>query len=385
VSTISRIEPRDLTLKPLDDGGLEIRFHVGDGKPLTPANLHINYPGPTAIRFLTPLKNFEQRVQVFGVDESGGEHPLVPEALLFDYSQYMDVSRTEIPLPSHDHRKYRVVVKKVSSDQESKLKELTKNFRDGKEDERQEKTTVERRPFRINAIQLIARSSETVNEADILRSYPIEKFEAVEDKERKETVITVVTHREPLVEFQLQTSSRNFNRQVRVEVPEGRNGNITWNRIASGTIANLEFGDLRRSELKIPLREQRHREYRIVIENRDSPPIEITGVEAKGPSYQIAMFALPKVGYTLHYGLENAKRPDYDIAALQAALTQVAFKRAKLGPPVAVPDDRKPLDARGALNNPVLLGALLFALVGALGWSLYHASRRIDQLPPDGT
>ena len=97
------------------------------------------------------------------------------------------------------------------------------------------------------------------------------------------------------------------------------------------------------------------------------------------------MFALPKVDYTLHYGSENAKRPDYDVAALQAALTKVAFKRAKLGPPVAVPVEPKPLEARGALNNPVLLGALLFALVAALGWSLYHASRRIEQLPPDGT
>jgi len=54
-------------------------------------------PQPELLQVQTPLRNFEQRIEV--TDESTSPPtPLCQPALFFDYSQFMDVRRTETAL-----------------------------------------------------------------------------------------------------------------------------------------------------------------------------------------------------------------------------------------------------------------------------------------------
>ena len=54
-------------------------------------------PQPELLQVQTPLRNFEQRIEV--TDESTSPPtPLCQPALFFDYSQFMDLRRTEIAL-----------------------------------------------------------------------------------------------------------------------------------------------------------------------------------------------------------------------------------------------------------------------------------------------
>lgn len=377
-STPTRItwKANDVALKRIDDRGLEIRFSLRDDKPNRD-------PSPTGMRLVTPLTNFEQRVRVYGINEKGVEEPLGKEATLFDYSEHMDVRNDLIPLPENNYRKFRVEVTAITSDQESQLMELTRSLRTGTEAERQEKITVRRRPFRIDRIELFTNSLGHKESCESLRSYPIEKFTAAEDDVRKFTVITVETHREPLVEFELKTPSRNFNRRVRVEAAETNGSAETWRAVSTSIITRLDFGDIHRDELKLPFSEQRSRKYRILVDNRDSPPLEFTGVEAKGHAHQLAMFATPGRKLSIYYGSDDANAPDYDVVALQAALSTETPQRAKLGEPWAVSVDAQPLRARSFFSNPVFLGTLIIGLTLLLAWSLYHASRRIEDLPDE--
>ena len=75
-------------LKPLENDGLEIRI-----------TLDKDDPSPMGIRFITPLKDFEQQVRIFATAD-GTESTLVDAALIFDYSKFMDVRRTEVAIPS---------------------------------------------------------------------------------------------------------------------------------------------------------------------------------------------------------------------------------------------------------------------------------------------
>jgi hypothetical protein len=69
--------------------------------------------------------------------------------------------------------------------------------------------------------------------------------------------------------------------------------------------------------LEVPLRAPRGDRLRIVIENRDSPPLEGLGFAALMPR-PVLVFSLPEgtVGAALLFGGGRARRPDYDLAAL---------------------------------------------------------------------
>ena len=40
-----------------------------------------------------------------------------------------------------------------------------------------------------------------------------------------------------------------------------------------------------------------------------------------------------------------------------------------------------PVDLRQLVNNPLFLGPVIAALVALLGWALWRATRRINELP----
>src|SRR3989304_5567572 len=129
-------------------------------------------PQPTGFRIVSPLRNFEQRVRGFGLDATGTEKSLVGDALIFDYSPYMDGSQNEISLPVNSHRRFRVVVDGVTSDQDSQLLELTRRLRSGREEERQERTRIQRRPFRIDRIEFLRDETRTSPQQETVRPYP---------------------------------------------------------------------------------------------------------------------------------------------------------------------------------------------------------------------
>ncbi len=365
---------RGVSLKPLDGGDLEIRVRL-DEKDLQ----------PSGFRVVTPLKNFEQRVRVFGADAEANK-PLVPEAVIFDYSQYMDVRQSEVRLPKSTDREFRIVIDGLTSDQESQLLNLTRTLRGNKEEERSERITIERRPFRIDRIEFWSEQTQRNIQKETSASYPVPKIEVHEDKDKHQTVIEVHTRREPLNELRLQTSSRNFSRNAVVQVPETKGVKTDWREIGQATVSQFQFRDLEQEHRAITFAEVRHEKFRILIDNRDSAPLEITGVEANGSIYQAAFLAAPTASYRLTYGADVTDPPQYDTAALTAALGRgLDSFSAKLGPetPAATAGQPAPLNVRGVLNNPMVLGTIVCVLVAILGWGLYHASRRIEQMPKD--
>ena len=118
----------------------------------------------------------------------------------------------------------------------------------------------------------------------------------------------------------------------------------------------------------------------MLIENRDSPALAITGVELSGPLYELMFLASSDQKFTLQYGSPEAKAGHYDTAALQAALLQGSTRSmAKLASPTEnqnVPADQ---DRRWVPwnDNRVLVGGI-FALTLLLGWGLYTAGKRIE-------
>jgi hypothetical protein len=373
-------------VRPQDDGSLEITFEIDDELPAR----------PLGFRLVTPLQNFERRITA-AVSADGNEwEPLVDDGLVFDYSRFMDVRNFELPLPPDDGttsgRRYRLTIADVTQEQQSQLMELTRHLNADEETSRSERVVVNRQPFRIDRIE----GWYNVEVADVVRDqsaeHAVSGFASTRDVDTKATIVTFALRREPVTSFTVQTDDRNFRRAALVQVqgtPNTRSGNSgeseVMRELGSGTLERLDFRGLNREDLTISVSETREVKYRLIVQNDDNQPLAITGVVAKGPSYEAVFLAQRGEVYTLEYGGDLAA-PRYDTAALAASIAAgYDAVAAELGAPTPVAAPPPPVEPAlaAALNDPRLLGGIITLLVIVLGVGLYRATRRLDSFPGD--
>jgi hypothetical protein len=364
---------RKQTARPLDDGGLEITIHFDEDE---------KHPHPNGLTLVSPLKNFRQRVRVFSSTDGERWEPAGEETVIFDYSRYMDVRSDSVSFPETGRRQFRIVIDDVTVELQSDLLALTRRLHGTEEIERTEQATVDRRPFRIERVDFWREEQHDRVTGDEKSAYPVAGHRVTVDREKQRTIIEVDTQRQPLTSLQLETPDRNFSRQAIVEVEKVQGVTRIWQKIGEGILSRIDFKNLKREELSISFPESRHAHYRVVIDNRDSPPLAVEGIEAEGNVYEVLYLATPERHDQLLYGAADAERPSYDTAAIQELLRS-GFQPSPvdLGPEERITHGAAPIRWSKLLNNPLLQGGVVAVLVIVLGWGLYRAAKRMDRLP----
>lgn len=333
------------------------------------------------LTFHSPQIDFERSVSVFGSHDGAAWTNLATDAVLFDYTRYLDLRRVDIELPANKFKRFKVVIQEATDERESTFKQLTRSLRDGKELQREESTTVERRTFRLERIEGWKTVVERRVRRPIIRSYEVKAVEVKEDQDRKQTMVTVTTGREPITRLKLVSASRNFSRRVRVELPVKTGLQTQWRELSRGTVSSVAFRNYRQETLTVDLPETREAVYRLVIENDDNPPLQIDGVEATGNAYHAVFLASKNHSYRVAYDSETAASPIYEAPVVLAALAREDFQplAVQLGDisdqPTAA--SHRPLNLKSLLNNWYFLGTAIILMVIALSWSLYRASQRL--------
>jgi hypothetical protein len=364
---------RRFSARPRDDGSLEITVE-----------LEKDDPHPNGLTLVSPLRNFERRVRVEMSADGRQLEPAGEETMIFDYSRYIDVRGDSVSFPETAKRHFRIVIDDVTVEQESRLLELTRRLQGGEEAGRTEKVMVDRRPLRIERIDFWREVEDARITGDEKAKYPVSKFQVERDTAKRQTIIRFVSRRQPLTSLKLETSDRNFSRHAVVEAQAAQGVSKTWRRIGEGTVSRIDFRDVRRENLSISFPESRHANYRVVIDDRDSPPLTVKGVEAEGNVYELVYLASPAANDQLLYGSADADAAAYDTAAIQELLRSgIQPSRAELGMQQPGPDAGQPgeFNLSKLLNNPLLLGGVILLLVLVLGWGLFQAVKRMDQLP----
>ncbi len=356
--------------RPLEDGGLEIIVELKEDDPR-----------PNGLSLVSHLKNFEQRVRVFSSAVGDKWEPLGEETAIFDYSRYMDVRRDHVRFRETPDRHFRIVIDDVTTEQESELLALTRRLRGAEETEREEQVSIKRRSFRIERIDFCREVERERSTGDKKTGYPVGKFRVEQDPEKQQTLILIDVGRVPLTSLELQTPAKNFSRRAMVEVEEKRGVQTSWPTIGERTLSRIDFKGLKQEELGVVFPESRRENYRLVIDNRDSPPLEVSGIVARGNVYELLFLASPGTAYRLVYGSADAEPPRYDTAAIERVLSEgfrpTQAELGALGPGTSEPTA---LRWRDLLNNRRLLFGAITLLVIVLAWGLYHAVKRFDNL-----
>jgi hypothetical protein len=356
-------------------------LHVDEGKGLElVVDLDEKAHNASGATIRTPLVDYERRVHVLGSKSGDDWVSLVDDAVIFDYSRFMDVRNRDIVFPANQYRRFKLVVEHEVDDRESPLREMIRRRREGKKDERVEITQELRRPFRIDGVDLW-QTVESDREKKV-ETFPYDtvSFHVEPDDKNKATRVEVQTRREPLTRLSLVTASRNFSRQAKVLIPVERGVHTDWVEIGHGALSLIQFRAYRHAELRVDFPEQRHDRYQLVIENADNPPLEITGVDAQGVGYRVVFLGTEGRTYQVQYGSNTADTPKYDTGAVLGSL-QKGFQPVtlKMGPQVTNPE-YKP--GRGnLLNSTVFLALAIVVMVLVLAWALFRAGQRIKSLP----
>lgn len=366
--------------KPLPDGSLEVTVTLGDGH---------EHAAPEEFVLLTPLHDFEHRVTVTRLADDGGWESLVEEALIYDYSRFLDVRDVTIPLPAarggRRGGRYRILIGDVTQEQQSRLTELTRTLAAGAEREVRERTVVDRRPFRLDGIEFRYAAEVEKGITAVLEDRLIRGLRVVREPEERATRITVDARRQPVTEFTIATDSRNFSRSLTVErpvEPDGDGPRRLGRPIATATITRIDVAGLRREQLAIGLPECRLETYELVIDDGDSPPLAVTGVTARGPAREVVFLAEPGGAYRLAYGGDRAA-PRYDTAAIRTALAaRVVAMPATLGAESVVATPPPAADPLWLLVDGRFQIAVIATLAIVLAAALFRAAQRIDAAPP---
>ena len=353
--------------------GLQVELALRDGDP-----------PPTGIRIITPLRDFEHQVRLESSANGLNWTSTGPPSVIFDYSRYVDARCDQIVFTQNDHRRFRVTVEEINAEQQMQVLELERRLRGKEETESVERTKVARIPFRIDRIEFFRDEEQTQSATPKRLVYPVVDFSVSEDAKERKTVVSFDMQRQPLVEIKVNTPSENFSREAVVEAEfEEPDGKPHWRRMGSGKLTRFAVGSISRDDRTLVVEETYTSRYRILIENRDSPPLTITDVEVKGPQYELLFLANSGQKLQMQYGSRNAHPGQFDRAAVEAALAQgTSAVMATLQPSQENPnfhgDAERPWKP---WNDMRILVGIIIASTILLGWGLFRASQRLTQPP----
>jgi hypothetical protein len=335
----------------------------------------------------TPLRDFERKLTVYGREGSEWRE-LVVDALLYDYTRFMDVRRVEVELPENRATQFRLVIEEITDSAQSPFTEITRRVgADEQSGGRRETFTLERRPMRIDRISAWCLNEVESVVRDVITDYGEMPFTVEEDAAGKQTIVTWTSHREPLTQVSLGTSSRNFSRRAELQAARADGVRTAWQTVAQTTLSAIAFRSFGEQHLAFdfgPLRQER---YRIVIHNGDNPPLAVTAVRGRGITQRLVFLSAGSEPLRLVYGGADVARPDYETVNVLAAIRKgTPIVEARLGPAEAVSGARRGFSWKRLLNSPVFFGGAVVAAVLALAAMLYSAVKRTggDNTPADG-
>jgi hypothetical protein len=350
--------------------GLEIDLALDEKSPLA---------GGATIR--SPLTDYEHRVAVYGSRTGSDRSLLVSDGVIFDYSRFMDVRNRDVLFPANDYRRFRFKIEHELDDRASPLRELIRSRRMGHQENRVEITQTERRPFRIDGVDLWRTVEKQTGTQTAVANHPIAGFQIAHDAKAQVSRVTIDSRREPLARFTLTTTSRNFSRPARVLVPVVTGAHTEWVEVGRGTLLLIQFRAFRQAELHVEFPQQRPEHYQLVIDNADNPPLDISGVEGEGPDYRLVFLSSEGRTCRLEYGSENLGQPRYDTAAVLGALERgYQPVPVKLGTQFAMSGYRSEQSLRAIIISGAFLGLVIIAMVLVLTWALYRAGQRLEKL-----
>jgi hypothetical protein len=362
-------------LRERPDNALELDLTIPEDKP----------PADT-LTLSTPLRNFERRISIAGIQPDGTTTQLVADALIYDYTRFMDMRHLKVEIPRNDFHRLRVTIHAVTDTGIFPETEITRTIRDGKETERTETTDTVIRPFRIDKAELLVHRDQTSNREAITIDYTHLTWTQETDSKENTTTYLIAVSNAPLTGLTIATPERNFSRRATIEAPFLRDGRTQWRQIASATLSQVSFRSFSQETLALSFPEQAHKELRLILHNGDAAPLALETITGQGPQWEALFIATPDESYRLLAGSDVAKAPTFNTNHLEKLLArEIKPLACDVGPLLPNPtyNAKSGRSMLSWLGSKTLFGAGIVVVIAILAAGLVRAGKSaLEAQPP---
>lgn len=249
-----------------------------------------------AVEINTPDTNFSRQIQILGSPDGRKWNTLRKDGVIFDNSRFEKIRLTRISFPNSS---FRHLALKINNDGAPSLT--------------------------IKGVNVLLESDSKE------RTYWIdgktEKPEITTSRQESSVIIKMNTVF-PIDRLVIDTTDRNFQRSVEVQV---KKGSADWKRWTQGTIFRYDTPTMKEANLAVEMPEIMVPEFRLVFKNFDSPPLPITSVHGEGYRRVLIFKQQPDRKLYLFWDNPLAQRPQYDLAGLVAKQKLDEIPLASLG------------------------------------------------------
>jgi hypothetical protein len=311
-------------------------------------------------------KDFKKRISLSGSSDGKTWQP-VTEDSIYDFSSQVKVRKTKIEFSKTDYRYFRLKLadfKTVSGGTPTiKLKYEGLDF---------SVNGVPKRDLRIHAVE--GRTQLTSEKKPVYDRKIFSNPASVPDKDGNTVIIL---HAElPIDRITFDIANPYYYRTVTV-YGSNTGKDDSYRHLSSQVIYRFPLSSDQHEEKRfIDQRIPKHAYYKLVITNKNNPPLEMKGIELSWVQQNLYFIALKNnERYSLCFGNQLVKKPDYDIANFinQNTLSRNPFERVELATQRASGGPRPELFGGFEKN---ILKIIVVLLVMGIGVWLYTLMKK---------
>lgn len=354
-------------IKP--DNRIEIVFEKKASEPI-----------PSAVEFSTHYRNYEKQITVSGSNDRKQWQILAQDQPIYDYSRFIDIRNNRIEITPRQYAYYKVEVSNISEVRQSPLTQIIRETRGSMALKEVEKSAFTKEDFRIDRISFLEKKQVMVKGKKVITDYNVERLNVVQDQKEKTTILTFSTARQPLTALTVLAQDSNFSRPITIEATDATDAKSGWQTLLRSRISRIDIGRFHKDASTMGLgAPRRFRHYKITVQNLDNPPLNITGVTAKGEVHEVIFFRKPGEMYQLYYGGKNTPEPRYDIGSVLRKVGIMDADIFKAGAGEANPSygmGRKSY----SINTKLLLVISIIVVVIVLALVIAATSRKMGRI-----
>ena len=329
------------------------------------------YQPVSVIEIDTADRDFKKDLMLYGSHDMKKWDLLVKDAI-YDFSSQVALRKTEIKFTKADYRYFRIKLIDARSDAKAgRSIQLKYNGLDFSTN------NISAKRLHINKI-----TGLTGAKTDRIRVYDEEEFTGFPvnlDKDRN-TIITVEADL-PFDKVYFDVSNPYYYRELSIYHSDSGKAD-SYILLTRSSIYSFPLSGISETRNYVAYTSIKHKYYKIVIENKNNPPLEIRNIIFRWIQKDLYFVSLKETAtYSLCFGNSLIKKPDYDLSNFINQNNWFKQRYEKLttgqiktnaGFRQKIPEDKK------KKIEKIILTAVVVSLVIGIGFWLYSLIRKAD-------
>lgn len=357
--------------EPQEKYPLEITDYAGSSSgAVVTMRLPEKHRPVTVIEIHTPDKDFKKRAALSASRDGKIWRPIAEDAI-YDFSSRVDLRKTRIEFTKTNDRYFRLKLTddggKEPGRASIRLKYEGLDF------------SVEGMPKKEIRIQGVHGLTALYRER--VPVYDTSTFSNISAKTDKDgNTVIILKAGLPVERFSIDIATPYYSRNATVyaSVPEDEE---TYRFISRGTIYRFALDGRKEEQAFIDVRSPKQAVYKIVIENRGNPPLEVKAVNLSWVRQDLYFLALNEGDHhTLCFGNDTLSGPEYDIARFITSENLARHSPVSLAlEEIRINTDyvpKAPKQTRALIEKTILTVVVVVLVIG-MGYWLFTLIRKI--------